>query len=183
MNPMTRIALLLCLIGLATTVAAAQAAEEFEQHAAHEHGHLRLQLALEKNVLHVDLIAPALNVLGFEHEPRTAAEKRKAEMAPPQLRDLPAPLRLPPEAGCRRTSGRILEAHDEDHEHQHEHEEHRDVTIHWTYQCARPEALTWAEAAVLSQLTGVERVDVDSILPGSQKSARVKRADERVRLR
>ena len=45
-------------------------AEEFEQHHAHEHGKVTLNVAIDESTLVVELDAPAINVVGFEHAPR-----------------------------------------------------------------------------------------------------------------
>lgn len=176
-------------------MAAPVAADEFTQHGAHEHGRALLQVALQDNTLQVELVVPALHVLGFEHEPRTQAERQTAATAPARLRDLATPVRLPDAAGCQRQSARLVEeekpsgGHDAHHGHQHGHAhdhgagEHHDIHVTWTYRCAQPGALTWLEPALLSSLRDVSRLQVDSLLPGAQKSSRVSRANERVALR
>lgn len=42
---------------------------------AHEHGHARLQMAVEENRIDLMLNSPAYNLAGFEHGARTEAEK------------------------------------------------------------------------------------------------------------
>lgn len=41
---------------------------------AHEHGIIRLGIAIDKNVADIDLEGPAESFLGFEHLPKTASE-------------------------------------------------------------------------------------------------------------
>lgn len=51
-------------------------AEEHEQHAAHEHGVARLSLAVNKEGVELSLDSPAMNLVGFEHQPSSDADKQ-----------------------------------------------------------------------------------------------------------
>src|SRR3546814_9197080 len=44
---------------------------------AHEHGAARLNAALDGNQLELELISPAMNLLGFEHAAASAADEAK----------------------------------------------------------------------------------------------------------
>lgn len=43
---------------------------------AHEHGHVKLSVAVEGKVMDIDMDAPAESFLGFEYLPKSAAEKK-----------------------------------------------------------------------------------------------------------
>lgn len=42
---------------------------------SHEHGSAKLEIAVEGNVIDIDLESPAESILGFEHAPKSDAEK------------------------------------------------------------------------------------------------------------
>jgi hypothetical protein len=48
---------------------------------AHEHGVARLNLAVAGNSLTIELFSPAANIVGFEHHPRTQAQKDQVKEA------------------------------------------------------------------------------------------------------
>ena len=56
---------------MAALGATAQAAERREL-GAHEHGHSKLNLAVEGTLVVMEIAAPGLDVLGFEHPAETA---------------------------------------------------------------------------------------------------------------
>ena len=64
---------LACLPMTVVRAAAPEAEPGFTQLGAHVHGKVVVNLALEGNTLRVELDAPAINVVGFEHAPRTEA--------------------------------------------------------------------------------------------------------------
>jgi len=43
---------------------------------SHEHGNLKLEIAVEKDTLVLMIDGPADSILGFEHQPKTAKEKK-----------------------------------------------------------------------------------------------------------
>ena len=67
------------LIGLtqvsASTVYAETDNDQHREYGAHVHGQAQLDLVLDQTNLSIELESPTMNVLGFEHEPRTTDEK------------------------------------------------------------------------------------------------------------
>jgi hypothetical protein len=49
-------------------------AEEYRQYGTHEHGLTQMNLALDEQNLHIEVISPAANIVGFEHQPQTPEE-------------------------------------------------------------------------------------------------------------
>ena len=68
--------------------ATAQAAERREL-GAHEHGHSKLNLAVEGTLVVMEIAAPGLDVLGFEHPAETADGQGGAST--PAKRPWPSP--------------------------------------------------------------------------------------------
>lgn len=79
---------------------AAQAQGPGHQHGAHQHGVAKLAVAVDGNVLEINLESPLDNLLGFERAPRTDAE-REAVRKMAQRFHAPAGLYTPtPAANC-----------------------------------------------------------------------------------
>jgi hypothetical protein len=183
------------LLATATVATTPLAAQEFKQEAKHVHGQVTLNLALENDVLAVELEAPAINVIGFERAPRNAAEEKVVRDAAAWLSAGRALLGVPAAAGCRRVEAGVeapkwsdaknkgTGKHDHDHEHGDDEHAHADYRATARYTCSNPAALAWVEVWALRQLRDVTEVTVNVVTPEMQKSVRTSRADERIALR
>ena len=74
--------------GLLTALAWTAHAEERRELGAHEHGHAKLNLAIDGAELAMEIEAPGMDVLGFEHpaeaeQDKAAVEAAKATLAEP----------------------------------------------------------------------------------------------------
>ncbi|MEM7294304.1 MAG: DUF2796 domain-containing protein, partial [Pseudomonadota bacterium] len=98
------------------------------EHSAHEHGHVLLQIVQEGEDLHVVMQSPAANIIGFEHEAKTDADKATLASAVKLLKKSNAMFTLDPAGECEPEKVSIestLLEHDEHDEHDHdEHDEH-----------------------------------------------------------
>ena len=121
--------LAVCAAGLSTMVVA-QTEREL---GAHEHGSAALNVALDGNMLFIELESPWNNIVGFEHAPNTEEQKALVEDS---LALLDKPMELFEFAGTdcvvsevsveSTLSAEMHEEHDEHHEEHEEHEEHHD---------------------------------------------------------
>jgi len=110
-------------IMLAAASSRTQAAEQ-RHHDAHEHGVAHLNAAVEGTDLHLEFTSPAANIVGFEHEPRTPAQKEGVRNAIEKLKD-GSKLFIPsPEAQCRLSKYSVKTdiEHDADHDEDADHE-------------------------------------------------------------
>jgi uncharacterized protein DUF2796 len=149
---------------------------DFAQHGVHEHGKLTFNVALEGQQLVVELDAPAENVLGFEHAPRTDAEKTKVRDRAAWLRSGAGLIALPPAAACRFHSAK-LEA-----PQWQEGKSHADYEVELSYRCDQPLKLAWLQLSLLGGLQGVREARVNLVTPVRQASETVTSAETRVRL-
>ena len=158
------------LFVLATSMA--QAAERREL-GAHEHGHSQLNLAVEGTVVEMELVAPGLDVLGFEHPATTAEEKAAVEAGKSTLA---APLRLfvpPAAAQCRVVEAKVaLELEEE-----HDADGHSEFTGRYTLDCADPGALTDITFAWFDRFPNAKEVAVTLVTAKGQTSFEVERGD------
>jgi hypothetical protein len=132
---------------------------------AHVHGQARLDIAVEGPVLSVHLESPLDSLLGFEHRPRTAAQRQAADAALARLRDAASWLRPPAAAQCQVTEtvveAAVLEAHAAGAAPAGAAEPaHADVDVHVAFRCAAPEQLTAIEVGLFEAFARMKRIDV-----------------------
>ena len=95
------------------------------QQAAHVHGIATLNLAMEGGELEIEFVSPAGNIVGFEHEAVTEAERRAIRDAIEQLRKGHELFDLPPAASCSLRVAEVAHGHEEEHDAgQDDHDEH-----------------------------------------------------------
>ncbi|MCI4661212.1 MAG: DUF2796 domain-containing protein [Neomegalonema sp.] len=133
--PFPAIALSL-MAGVMALPALAEQHGEMRGLGAHEHGHAQLNIALDGPMVSMELIAPGADIVGFEHDASSDADKAAIEQAKAVLADPVSVFGLPEAAQCLVQSAHVeletegAEGHDDhdahdDHDHEkHEHEEH-----------------------------------------------------------
>jgi hypothetical protein len=103
------------------------------QHSPHEHGVGQLNIAIEGNVLEMELIAPGADIVGFEHPPHSDEDKHAVEHGVEKLKAATALFKLPDAAGCALEEAEIesglIEAMSEGHDHNHA-EDHKKKDDH-----------------------------------------------------
>ncbi|MDP5291272.1 DUF2796 domain-containing protein [Oceanimonas sp. CHS3-5] len=165
----------------------------------HEHGFGQLNLAQDGQGLMLELISPAADIVGFEHNPATSEERAAFAQAINTGLDAAALFTLPAAAGCELEQAAHIEQnnhhghdehdHDEHHDHderhdhdEHEHHEdehehhkehaHQDIQLHYAWQCAQPDALNSLNAAGLFQVfPSFNRIELQGILASGQMAA------------
>jgi hypothetical protein len=161
----------------AITLLAATSIVSAEQ-SAHVHGLAEFTLAAEGDVIQMRLASPAMNILGFEHEPRNKEQTKILEHA---LKKLNKPESLISFKGgqCRFTSVELdnpFEAHEDHDKHDHdehkhaEHEatEHREFVVEYQAQCKKMNELKAINFTLLTEFKSIEKLDVQYILSGKQ---------------
>lgn len=112
---------------LVSSVAFAASGSGHREHGAHEHGYGTLDVVVEGEALVIELRVPAVNVVGFEHAPRSDAEREAVRQALARFRDPAAVFVLPPDTECEpeRVEADLLSMHHGEHpEHDEDHEDH-----------------------------------------------------------
>ncbi|MFS1963057.1 zinc uptake protein ZrgA [Vibrio lentus] len=124
--------ILAVVIGM-TVSANVLANEEFRSHEAHVHGKVEVNIAQDGQELLVEVTAPGADVVGFEHAPETAEQKKVFEQAIAQL-NKPEELFGFNNAGCTlkfKSVTNTLEGDHDDHEgHDHAEYDHDDHKGH-----------------------------------------------------
>jgi hypothetical protein len=185
----TAVFVLLC------TMSAGAANAQQRELEAHVHGESELTIAVEGNALAMELKAPGMDIVGFEHEPSTDEQKAAVEKAREALSD---PLRLfvmSSAAGCAVTEAHVNHQFGEGHEEEEhsegetgaQHEEHEEEThsqFHAEYQltCEDPSAVTAIEFRFFEQFPSAEAVEVQIVSAKGQFSFEVERGNPRLDL-
>ena len=163
-------------------------AHAHEEHAsldAHEHGVASLNVALDGQTLEIQLQSPAMNLVGFEHEAKSEADKAKVAAARQHLEQPQALFALPIEAKCALQDSELDSpllgghAHDE-HEHADEHG-HSDIDASYRFACANAEALQTLElGSFFGTFPGTEKLEVQLIGPSGQQGAELTPSNSRL---
>ena len=163
-------------------------AHAHEEHAsldAHEHGVASLNVALDGQTLEIQLQSPAMNLVGFEHEAKSDADKAKVAAARQHLEQPQALFALPIEAKCALRDSELDSplfgghAHDE-HEHADEHG-HSDIDASYRFACANAEALQTLElGSFFGTFPGTEKLEVQLIGPSGQQGAELTPSNSRL---
>lgn len=120
--------LILILILVTCSLGASAAAQS-----THVHGQGQVGMAIDQNLISMTLESPGADIVGFEHEARTAEEKTAVTEALKQLSDPMFVIQLPANASCKvvQASSEVTsENGDEGHADHEEHEEHADHDDH-----------------------------------------------------
>ncbi|MEX1082188.1 MAG: DUF2796 domain-containing protein, partial [Halofilum sp. (in: g-proteobacteria)] len=116
---------LVVALGLSLTATA-----DVRSHGAHVHGSARMDVAVVGDELEVMFEAPAVDIVGFEHEPSTEQHHAALQDALAHLRDSSAMIELAAAAGCNEESAearRVAEGH-------HGHDDHHDSEDHHAHE-------------------------------------------------
>ena len=103
-------------------------------HGAHQHGHGKLNAAVDGNDLLIELEVPATHAVGFEHAPKNADQEQLVDEALDRIVKLSNWLVVTPADACKMSDYEVEllgearesgESHDHDHD-KHAHEKHDD---------------------------------------------------------
>lgn len=185
-------------LGLGSAIAA----EPNREQGAHQHGHGRFNMAIEKGTVSIELEAPGSDIVGFEHPPKTAAEKKAVEAAKAQLKDALKLFGLPKDAGCRVTKTDI-DVHGAGDDHKHDHgahdrgakdakappakadetpPAHTEFHAQYTLTCSKPSAITGLDFAFFAAFPGAQELEVVAISDKGQVKAEATRKAPKVSL-
>ena len=156
---------------------------------AHVHGVLRLDVAVDAGSLVVMVEAPLDSLLGFEHRPRTAAQRRAADDALARMNDAATLWRPDPAARCTLIQARVEAealqpaagsaasapggAQDDSH---------AELTASYHFDCAAPAQLLVLEHGLFDAFARLQRIEVQVAGPRGQSRLTLQRPTRVVRL-
>ncbi len=135
------------------------------EHEAHQHGLATLDIALEGDRLELAFESPAASVVGFEHAPRTPAQREARKRASQWLNDGQQLFGLAPAAGCRLLSAEVVEPGDS------AEAKHQDYEARYAFQCAQPQHLQAVDVRLIERLVAGTKVRAQLISDDVQRSA------------
>ena len=187
------------LIAAAVTAYAGSHAEEkagFRQEDAHVHGEAVLSVAIDGQQLLIELESPAMNIVGFEHEPNNAQQEQAITTAKASLGEVEQLFVLPAGAGCVLASSEVewsleddhddhddehheSEAHDDEHHeseghddaHHDEHDEdetHSSFHAQYAFNCSSPSALDTIGMGLFEMFPATEEIEAQFVGPDGQ---------------
>ncbi len=144
---------------------------EHREAEAHVHGESVLNVAIEGNEISMELAAPGMDIVGFEYEPESDADREAVEVAVLQLSDADALFAFNEEAGCEVSEVDAHrgeeDMHDEDHGHEddeHDGEEtHSSFHAEYVYECQDIDALSSVEFGFFDVFENAERVEMQIV--------------------
>ena len=161
-----------CLAAIAASTAGAQAAEE--GHKPHVHGESRMHLAIEGNVLEIELESPGFDIVGFESMPKTAEQHASVKRALAALENGAALFRFSQGAGCELQKAKVetplAEEHGEETGEHAEEEEHSEFHAHYRFRCAQPGRLKGVEVLLFDAFRAMQEVELGATLPAGQRA-------------
>jgi hypothetical protein len=150
---------------------------------AHEHGVVKLDVAVEGDRVVVEIDSPLVNLLGFEHAPHNDAERAKADAAVKKLRDAAALFRVDRMAGC------VLSKVDLQspplqlgHKAVPVHDAHGDLEGSFEFKCLAGARAAFLDVGLFDAFPQVQRVDLQVATPKGQMKATLRRPATRVML-
>ena len=102
-------------------------------HDAHVHGKSDMNIFLDQNNLMIEVIIPAIDIVGFEHKPRTEKQKQKIVDSKEFLQDVSNVLAINPELEYSSFEATVVLDYDDKEADKHHKHEHSDFHIKYEY--------------------------------------------------
>lgn len=147
---------------------------------AHEHGVVKLDVALDGARLELVLEAPLDSVVGYERAPRTDAERKAAADALARLRRGDGLFVLPAAAQCSAQPATVKADVLEGGAAPKDGHADLDASFAWT--CMKPAELATLDVALFDTFPRIRRVDVQVAAPKGQRRATLTPASRRISL-
>jgi hypothetical protein len=163
---------------------------------AHVHGVAHVEIVQEGNEVSLGLSSPLDNLLGFEHAPRSAKQKKAVQDMLDYLNKPEAWFRLTQAAQCEKvsiaiesevlgmghagalnpaaasTSSAPKDDQKQDHKQNHKHEHaHADISVEVVFRCRAPTALKGASLHLFDVFSQLARVKAQIVSPRGQSAA------------
>ncbi len=135
-------------------------------HKAHVHGEGKLDVAIDKDVITLNLELPLDAVTGFERAPKNDKEKAALTNAEKLFNDASALFVPTPAAQCAVHATEVGMP-------KFDGGEHADLSARYVFHCANPAALKGIEATLFKHLKRLYRLETQRIGPSGQGAQRL----------
>ena len=173
-------------IPLGLTVCATMLSASISAHAteaAHVHGLMHLDVAVDKQLLTVQLESPLDSLLGFERRPRTPAERQAADAFLKLMADAATLFKPDAAAQCVPTKASIESAALQSTAAATGNgSDHADLDASYEFRCAQPDKLTVVEIGLFDAFKRLQTIEVQVAGAKLQSKQTLQRPNKRVRL-
>jgi len=186
---------LACTVLLSFVTLATGAWAQHRDHGAHVHGEATLHLIADGTALQIEFNSPAINIVGFEHPPRTPEQSRAITEATQQLERPEVLLSLQGSRCALSAAEAVTEgfnngdhSHSNEHEHghhghdhDHDHRGHASFTATYLLVCDSEDSLSGLTLAAFEHYPGIDLMRVEWVLSGRQGAAQLSRTRQALR--
>lgn len=148
---------------------------------AHQHGVADLEVVVEGRSLSLELEGPLNNFVGFEHGPRTKAERTALDRALELLRKPETVVALPEAAGCVLTASELLNPFAVTKGGKGP-DGHADLTAGYQFDCTSPAALERLDVRLFQSFPRLRKLRAAVVAPGRQSGAELSKGRTSLRL-
>ncbi|MBT2323000.1 DUF2796 domain-containing protein [Variovorax paradoxus] len=148
---------------------------------AHVHGQIKLDVAIDGPAIVIAMASPLDNFIGFEHAPKTDAEKKAAEAAVAQLRAADQLFKIDPAANCKlgpialqSTALGLGKAEPG------APEGHADLDGTFAFNCTNAPAAKFIDVGLFAAFKGVRQIDAQIVSQEGQFKRTLKRPNARL---
>lgn len=150
---------------------------------AHVHGLIRLDVGIDAKTLTVQIEAPLDSLLGFEHRPRTAAQKQAAQALLKKINNVTTLIQPSAAAACQSTKVTVeSETLQSSKPANGNEEEHADLDASFELTCEHPDKLTIIELGFFDAFKRLQKIEVQVAGPKGQSKQTLKRPNKTLRL-
>lgn len=149
----------------------------------HVHGQAELDIAIEESSIALMLVSPLDNILGFEHTPRTDAERKQADDAQKALAQGDRLFVIDEGAGCTTEKISVPTLYEDAHNHGHSGHAgmHADAELTVQYRCASGHNVKVIDtAALFDAFPRLQTLQVQLAGPGRQAGMTITRTQPRI---
>jgi hypothetical protein len=155
--------------------------------AAHVHGLMHLDIAIDKQLLTFQLASPLDSLLGFERQPRTAAERQAADALLKRMADAATLFKPDAAAQCVLTkmnieSAALQSTSQAEGRNGNKESEHADLEASYEFNCAHPDKLTAVEIGLFAAFKRLKKIEVQVAGAKLQSKQTLRRPDKVVKL-
>jgi hypothetical protein len=168
---------LACVFFAATPLAQAQ-------QRAHVHGQVKLDVAIDGPAIVIAMASPLDNFVGFEHVPKTDAEKKAAEALVAQLRAADQMFKIDPAANCKlgpiALQSTALGLGKAEAGSGAAAEGHADLDGTFAFNCTNAAAAKFIDVSLFTAFKGIRQVDAQIVSREGQFKRTLKRPNARL---
>lgn len=175
---------MLLALGLICAAGSPSVADEFRSRGVHEHGSATVDIAVQDATLDIALHSPAINVIGFEHAPRSAEERAALAQANRVFASPQGLFVIPPRAACTSTSVTLIPiTYEHDGDDDKPNAPHADYDVSYRFRCAHADQLDWIDIRLFDQMKGMHKIVANVVTPALQAQSLLSPDNTRVHLR